>query len=713
MAKKSTQPLGDEEHCTLVQSPSRANSTERTTFSPSNTHDLPQKAPHTSRLSVSDFYSLVRSSSAAIACFDFPDGVLTSAQTHLAFSESLYRAPSLCLEASESFARMRGYATADHVVDKPLATLAPPKDGFQNLFAEWHRQRLTIEGLELRLNDAEGTHRVFHVALYATLHEKSITRIWMVLRDISTLTRAITAVTNAEHHYRSLLEHPELLYLRCYADGAVSYASSIARQELDISAATSTHLDEALGRACHPDDRGLLERLLYHRRALAREPLAITLRLIGRKGGLSSYSIIQHPHILGDEVDAYEIIATRTHNTSAALSDATMSAGLAHDANNQLLIATAAIERVRESIPEDHHSRSLLDSALRSIAHCASIHAQSINVSAGIEPNCQSIDIEELFADVMRQCEAILPDGIALYASVHQGPLAAWADPTHLNQVLINLILNARDALGSSGGITLNATRKGHASSDSPATQLRPVCISVSDNGPGLDSGVRDRLFQPFVSTKSRARTRGLGLTMVKALIERNGGEIAVTSARGMGTTFTVSLPEAQSPPTPPTQTIKKSAPAPSSSYAHISALIADDEPEVRQTLLASLIAQGAEASAVPDAISLVRELTRPNTTYNLVILDDGLLGSGAQHSRDLITARLAIIPVIVTSGNASLATQRAQSATTRFLAKPFSLADLLCSVDALCPPNESPRSGPLGPQVLRRERALPPPRRA
>ena len=688
MAKNTTQPSEDEAPCEVLDSHVRDDGTRPPLFAPSNQPDSPKSPPSFTRLQVGDFYNLVRSSSAAIACVDFPSPVPCAPESSAPFSEALYLAPSLCLEASESFARLRGVRCADDLIEKPLAALAPRDDGFRALFAEWHRRRFTLEGLEWRVLDAEGAQRVINAALYGTFRDGALTRFWIVLRDISALARAINATTTTERHYRELFEHPDLLYLKSYADGVISYASATTQQELDLNASTSSHLDQVLRTACHPDDRSLLERLLYHRRAQANEPVSTTLRLIGRVSGLTTYNLIQHPHRVGTETDAFEIVGAKASQKSETLSDTTFSAGLAHDANNQLLVASAAIERVRQSFPDSHHSRLLLDSALRSIAYCASIHSQSINLSAGVQPHRGRIVIASLFADVVQQCEAILPDGIAMHTSLQDDRIAMWADRTHLNQVLMNLVLNARDALGSSGVITLNATRRAYATSDPPAARLRPVIVSVSDTGPGLDIAATEKIFQPFFSTKSGLRTRGLGLTMVKALVEKNGGEIAVTSAQGFGTTFTMSLPEAPLQSAIPGQRAAQLEPHRRLRCPNVRALIADDEPEVRKALLWSLISQGIEASAVPDAASLMRELTRPNSHYNLIILDVGMPGSTAQQLRDAISSRTPNMPVIITSGDASLAAEMPNSKRCRFLAKPFALAELLRCIESVCATN-------------------------
>ena len=684
MESKTTQPSEDEvsnEDGTSLEQPEANRSP---LFAPSNQGDLLPERLTPSRLQLSDFHNLVRSSSAAIACIEFPLPVPCVPGSSILFAQELYRSQSTCLEASDSFARMRGHVSANDILDKPLAMLLPRESGYLSLLAEWHRRSLTTQGFEWEVVDAEGRAGLFHVALYGNLIEGTINRLWIVLRDISALARAITAVTKIDQHYRGMLDREELLYLRAYADGTLSCASNVTQRDFHANITPTSNIDEILGEACHPEDRGLIERLSYHRRSLSREPLAVTLRLVSETSGLGLYNLIQHPHLVGDVVDAYDVVGIKYTQKPSTIPNDLLSPGFAHDANNQLLIASSAIERARLGLPPGHPSNELLESALSSISHCAKINAQSIEASSGVKTHLESVNVEEILSDVVKQCATTLPAGIAINRSSQSEPLWAWSDRTHLNQALINLVLNARDALGTSGVITLSATRKGYNTSDPLTTLRRTICISVSDNGPGIPPAVSNTIFQPFVSTRSSSRNRGLGLTMVKTLIEQGGGEVTMTTAQGLGTTFTLSLPEARSPQSGDSPRIVPISSA-TRERERLRILIADDEPEVRKTLLCSLLTHGAETTAVPDSASLIKELSRTPRQYDIVIVDDGMPGSSAIELSERIRAINPNVPVIVTSGDTSLSKKLIQGPRQRFLAKPFTMADLQVTIDSMC----------------------------
>lgn len=663
----------------------RTENGRQTIFTPSNRRDERQASDPPSQLQLSDFHSLVRASSAAIACFEFSEAVSTAILDARSFSERVFNANSVCLEASDSFARMRGFANARHVLQKQLRDLLPPTPGTLSLIAEWHRRSFTADGFEWQLADYDDRPALFHVAIYGSFSEMGLNRLWLVLRDISALARAINATAESERHYRALLDREDIVYVRAYADGTISRCSEGTRREFHATTDPTSNIDHVLNNASHPEDRELVERISYHRRSLSREPLFTTLRLVGKTGGLSTYRFAQHPHLMGGDVDAFDLVGIASHPVYEIGTQGLLSSGLAHDANNQLMIASSSIERALRVLPPGHASLELLESALSSISLCAKIQAQAVRLSSGLRPTPERVDVTLLFADVVRQCEASLPDGVTLVSSPQNERVWAWADRSHLNQALVNLILNAKDALGHTGVITLSATRKAPPGQTSEKDAPRQVCLSVSDNGPGISASVKETLFQPFVSTKASGRTRGLGLTMVKTLIEMNGGGVSVTSAQDLGTTCTLSIPEA---PTAEIDGTTRGATTTSElgigTMRHLRVIIADDEAEVRKSMIFSLVAHGAEATAVADFTSLLNEISRAKQPYNLVILDDGMPGSTAEGLCAAVHALAPNTPVIVTSGNPSLAEELPDRLNRRFIPKPFTMADLEVAIESV-----------------------------
>jgi two-component system cell cycle sensor histidine kinase/response regulator CckA len=249
----------------------------------------------------------------------------------------------------------------------------------------------------------------------------------------------------------------------------------------------------------------------------------------------------------------------------------------------------------------------------------------------------------------------------------HALPLVMCA-PTQIQQVLLNLAVNARDAMPNGGRIDVTAR------ADGAAVELR-----VSDTGTGIPPEIVDRIFEPLFTTKEPGKGTGLGLSVVAAVVTDHGGTIAVRSPAGEGATFEVRLPVA--PPGTAREANAAPAPRPESGRR---VLIVDDEEGVRMVAARALTARGydvALAASADDAMSAIAAQGPPD----LVVTDLSMPGtSGATFARAVLAAH-AGLRVLVVSGYADeeladlLATGRAQ-----VLVKPFTARTLTAAVDGL-----------------------------
>ena len=684
MREGTTQPSQGEVSEDTDPKPERAKTRGHTTFEPSNALDATNNDP-AHDLTVTDFSNLVRFSSAAIGCLSFSTPVSCEGPPE-AFTDLLYTTPSRCIQASVSFAHNHGLTAPELLIGKPLAYLLPENRGFKEMLCEWRRRNLTREGFEWEVLDLQGHPTILHVALYGHLVGDSVVRLWIVTRDISALSRAIRNSGETEKHYRDLLNRGGLFFFRIYLDGTICFCTPSAQAILLIDPTHERPLEEILERACHPEDRSALEQLAFHRHSRALTELQVSLRLLSRNRGLLQVTLHQIPHVISGEIDSYDILGieqgTPDSLTLHHTQKETLAACLAHDVNNQLTVASASIELAFKALGEHHPAVELLRTALHAVSQSGTINSQILHLSSGIQTNPSKIDLHELFQELIDECAAIIPDGIALSLRPSSTKLSAWADRTHTKQILLNLIINARDALGDLGTINLSATTKGVAAPTAELCDAPSICVSVSDNGPGIDAAVARTLFIPFVSTKSRGTPRGLGLAMVKTLVEENGGSISVTSARGIGTTFTFCLPIALGENK--TGPSKRPFPSRSTPKQRLSVLIADDDPEVRHTLISALTSRGHQAVAIPNLHSLRNELSRTETPVDILLLDDGMADSPLE---DLLKMTRNLHPetrVLITSGDPAAAKHVPPNRSTcLFLAKPFSLNDFYAAVES------------------------------
>ncbi|MEY4375130.1 MAG: hypothetical protein RL760_1297, partial [Candidatus Eisenbacteria bacterium] len=254
----------------------------------------------------------------------------------------------------------------------------------------------------------------------------------------------------------------------------------------------------------------------------------------------------------------------------------------------------------------------------------------------------------------------------------------AWVklDTTQFEQVLLNLVVNARDAMPFGGHIRLETRRmsEGLLRLAGPAMgSAGPgVCIRVMDTGEGMDDATRERIFEPFFTTKDSGRGTGLGLSTVLAIVQEGGGAISVQSTPGEGTCFTVQLPEVE-----PGAIAHPHASVPRLADGHGERiLVVEDEPLVRELMLAALGPAGYRVEAVGSAELALERILADEVGYALVVSDVMLPRmTGIELARQLHQRR-PMLPLLLLSGHGEAV--REARLTVPFLTKPFGNDELL-----------------------------------
>jgi len=652
-------------------------------------------------VSLSDFTSLFHFSSASICLISFTTPV--SCDTNeWSFADALYATPSKCLQANPSFTRTFQKGNADEVIGQDLKTLFPETLGFREMFQTWHNHHLSRDGFEFQHISRAGKPTSLRVACYGHIVGNGLHRMWIITREATKGASGTRATTTTEHHLRAVLDQPGVLFLRAYPDGTVSFCTEETRRALGIDAHATCTVETILGPRCHPSDRQTFEGLTFQRHLQSPTATRVAFRLITQNRGVRPYSVQQIPARHGDEVAFYDIIAVETpvvvDNPPPFLAS-----GFAHDANNHLLIAGANVQTAERILGQNHAALTPLRAALSAITQASTIYAQGRKLEFGITPVPAIVDIGQEFDEIITQCQPLLSDRITLSTSVRAGVIFVRIDRCHVRQILTNLILNAREALKDTGIITLSATRKGKAPGERcPIHGHEVACVSVSDNGPGIDLPILETIFTPFFSTKPSSTPRGLGLAMVKTLIERNKGELSVTTVQGIGTTFTLCLPSVTASDS---DGASLAAPSPQPNRS-LSILVADDEPYVRDIFEGALTARGHQTTICQDGSSLLATLKKAERPFDAIIVDDGMPGSSSPELIKSIRQILPEIPIIAVSGDPSVA-RRIEAGDTRttFLGKPFTFEKLYAKVETDTETTES--TAPIVPPRRKRAASL------
>jgi PAS domain S-box-containing protein len=228
-----------------------------------------------------------------------------------------------------------------------------------------------------------------------------------------------------------------------------------------------------------------------------------------------------------------------------------LAGGIAHDFNNLLTAISGYTELVVMRLPADDPGQADAQEVLRAADRAAALTRQLLAFSRRQVLQPRPVDLNAVVRDAERLLRRLIGEDVAIRLELADGLPAAVVDPGQMDQVLMNLAINARDAMPGGGELRI-ATRvrlvgsRDEASGDHAVASGAWIELVVEDNGIGMSAEVRERVFEPFFTTKEPGRGTGLGMSTVYGIVEQSGGTITVDSTPGLGTRFTVLLPQAK-----------------------------------------------------------------------------------------------------------------------------------------------------------------------
>jgi signal transduction histidine kinase/CheY-like chemotaxis protein len=331
---------------------------------------------------------------------------------------------------------------------------------------------------------------------------------------------------------------------------------------------------------------------------------------------------------------------------------ARVAGGVAHEVNNMMTVITGFSDFLQDSLPSDDLRMDDLAEIRRAADRAAGITRQLLAYSRQQLLQPAPLDLEALVRRMVPVLSRLLGPGVRLEVHAATVPAPIRADETQLEQVLINLALNARDAMGSQGTLSLatEAVDVGPEPARQAAAERMPegryVRLTVSDTGHGMDASTRARVFEPFFTTKPAGQGSGLGLATVYGIVKQSGGFIWVASGPGQGTTFRIYLPEQGGGPIePPIE------PAPLSPRGTETILVVEDEAAVRRMTARALAGHGytiLEAEQGAQALELLAGSAGP---VDLVLTDVVMPVLNGRELGEQLAARCQGLRVLFMSG--------------------------------------------------------------
>ena len=329
-----------------------------------------------------------------------------------------------------------------------------------------------------------------------------------------------------------------------------------------------------------------------------------------------------------------------------------LAGGIAHDLNNALTAIAGYAELALNEVAPDHAARADVEEIRRAAERAGAVTRQLLAFSRKqlLEPRV--FDLNETIAAISRLLSRLLGADVDVQTRLAVEALPVLGDPGQVEQAVINLAVNARDAMPGGGRLVLaTATEtvdEAFARRHPPMPAGQYVGLRVSDSGHGMPSDTKARIFEPFFTTKEVGKGTGLGLSMVYGTLKQSGGFIFVDSAVAHGTTFRLYFPPA---PTPPPAAAGAAQAREDERHGHETLLIVEDEPTVRNLVASALRLDGYRlllASSAEEALTVADAHGGP---IDLLLTDAMMPGKSGVELANLMTTRRPGLPVIIMSG--------------------------------------------------------------
>jgi len=455
--------------------------------------------------------------------------------------------------------------------------------------------------------------------------------------------------------------------LRCYDGGLVeAFPADTTLRALGVSSYAGIPLFDTAGAAL-----GVLA--VAHDGPLRLDDnLVSTLRVFAARAGVELERIRAEDQRrqAESEVLALEVQLRHSQKLEAV---GQLAGGIAHDFNNLLTVINGYCERLLVSVNATDSMKGDLELIHKAGQRAAGLTRQLLAFSRRQVLPPRAIDLNAIVTDIQRILARVIGEQNTVMTALDPALGSAKADPGQIEQVIMNLAINARDAMADGGTITIQTGNLTVAEGEPPPCHLRPghyVMLAIRDTGHGMDADTASRIFEPFFTTKDAGKGTGLGLSTVYGIVAQSGGDIAVESEVGVGTTMRVFLPRVAMRATATPAAMM--APPPG---GHETVLLVEDEAFVRELVRDFLQASGytvIEASCAEEALRFVSDPATP--LIDLLVTDVVLPGLNGVRLAERLKTKLPSLEALYISGYPGDALLRGEvfDPGPAFLAKPF-----------------------------------------
>jgi PAS domain S-box-containing protein len=520
-----------------------------------------------------------------------------------------------------------------------------------------------------------------------------ITGLLGVTRDITERMRAETALRRSEERFRELIEKSSDLLLVLDADGRVTFASPSSEEALGC--APGALRGRCLPELLLPEDRPQADAALARLHDCRGGAISLVARA-GRPDGtwrlleMAGRNLLDVPAVMGLVINARDVTEQRRLEEQLAQarkleSIGRLAGGIAHDFNNLLVAILGNVEFLEEGIRSGHARVEDLQDIRTAGERARDLTAQLLAVARRQVIAPRRLDVVQLVREAEKLLSRVMREDVAMDVILGDELWPIQGDGGQLQQVILNLALNARDAMPRGGRFTVEAANveldHRWAASHPGATAGPHVLLRFSDTGEGMTEQVKAHLFEPFFTTKPIGRGTGLGLATVYGIVRQSAGFIEWESEFGAGTTFRIYFPRAAASAAAAVPALARPT-----SRGTETILVVEDEPAVREIAVRSLSGAGykvLEAGGGPQALELLARLDEP---LHLLLTDVVMPEVSGRMVAEAASRFRPSTRVLYMSGyaNDAIAHHGVLEPGLELLTKPFTPSGLLAKVRAV-----------------------------
>ncbi len=511
-------------------------------------------------------------------------------------------------------------------------------------------------------------------------------RVWS-FRDVTQGRTSEWALRRSEESLRSFVENTVFAIYRSTPDGRLVMANStmarmlgydsteelLAVPDIAVLYTTPAKRAELIERYSHED---IIENVEVDWRR--KDGTVITVRINGRSVR-GPQDQLEYFEMLAEDVTERKLLEQQLRQAQKMEAVGLLAGGIAHDFNNLLTTILATSGLALESVPNDSPLREELGHVHEAAQRGAALTRKLLAFSRRQQLALRPIRLAGLVEEFMQVLRRMIREDIGMRVVFLDHDAVVRADPSALEQVLMNLVTNSRDAMPNGGALVIQTERAEVDQQEADHLGFgRPgpfAVLAVSDTGVGMDEDTRQHVFEPFFTTKQVGSGTGLGMSTVYGLVKQHEGFVLIDSSPGIGTTVRVYLPLSEESPQEPRRHRK---------LEHLTGtetiLLAEDEESVRRTTKRVLERHGYRVLAASDGVDALELFERNASRVSLVLSDIVMPRMSGPELMSAIRRRNASVRLLLTSGYASPEMPQAKAADPGIplLTKPWTVEDLL-----------------------------------